>query len=454
MATTYWIIGTGLTGAKSEILTKESLLDDLRNRVGIYSEAGSPPLPFNVPDGPDALRFGSFDNLIRLSDDLQKHDQQVESVVRRIERTILELDPDAVLETQRISGDLEARPTAGASAGPSGPAAAEEAQHPQVGKGTNIERMASFQLLHQKKVVGLKSYISNWTWDDAKYPRARGLTANLTLLLSVVNKLDDDARNRTAQWNELKTQRGNLDKSRQQGALASRDLIDVFTPSVVNVNDPATIDDDFIETEHMTTVVLILGRTQEKEFLATYQTLVVAMDGNQYEGGVVPRSARKFESVPADKDGNCVWRVVLFKGVVEEFKKACRDRKFTTREFHYNKDEYERLQGVREKNADDCNTMEKEMKLFCKAAWSDIMISFVHIKAMRVFVESTLRYGVPPNFAAFILTPSSKKVDMMRKALAAFTEGTASTDGKADADDEEYYPYVSINFTPFAPKAQ
>ena len=43
------------------------------------------------------LKFGSFDSLIKLVDDLGKYDSQVESVIRRVERQVFELDPSAEL---------------------------------------------------------------------------------------------------------------------------------------------------------------------------------------------------------------------------------------------------------------------------------------------------------------------------------------------------------------------
>lgn len=47
---------------------------------------------------------------------------------------------------------------------------------------------------------------------QAKYPKSRSISDNLTLLMSVVNKLDEEARNKTAQYNDFKTQRGNMAK--------------------------------------------------------------------------------------------------------------------------------------------------------------------------------------------------------------------------------------------------
>lgn len=52
-----------------------------------------------------------------------------------------------------------------------------------------------------------------------------------------------------------------------------------------------------------------------------------------------------------------------------------------------------------------------------QASWSDVFVAWMHIKAMRLFVESVLRFGMPPSFAAFILSPKGDQT-LARKSLA------------------------------------
>merc|ERR1712039_131126 len=112
----------------------------------------------------------------------------------------------------------------------------------------------------------LEDYLRNWQWDEGKYPLSRSISDNVSLLMTAVTRLDEEARNKTAQYNEFKTTRGNLTK--KEGVnLTNRDLIDVLTPSVVK--NTGTHDDDFIVSEHCTTLPVILSRGADKEFLAT-----------------------------------------------------------------------------------------------------------------------------------------------------------------------------------------
>jgi len=374
--------------------SKESYLSNLKSKIDDLCDPMCPPTAFDVPQGDSALKFGSFDDLIRLTDDMQKHDSTVEGIARRIERMYLEVEPS-------------------------------KANDP----------MTEFKILSQTKTAPFDQYIKAWRWDDAKYPKMRGLQNNLTLLLSVANKLDEEARSKSGQFNELKSAQANMLK-KSTGSVMARDLADVLTPEIVK-------DGDFINTAHLTTLIMILPQVGVEPFLATYEG---------YAENIVPGSAQQFPSV-VEEDGTQVWRIVLFKSSVDAFMKKSRDERVgTCRTFEYSAAGYERIKNQREELTKECDKQEKVMKGFCKASLSDVMVAWVHIKAMRLFVESTLRFGVPPNFASFIIQPKDNALAKVRTALAEVL-GKSGDAGAAETakegEEEDYFPYVSLNFTPF-----
>merc|ERR1712151_1357161 len=147
-------------------------------------------------------------------------------------------------------------------------------------------------------------------------------------------------------------------------------------------------------------------------------------------------SARQFQGVD-DKDGNTVWRVVMFKSAVEAFKKHCRERKWIVRDFEYSEEAYKKLTAQREQVDEQVKRQHDLVKSLYAAAWSDSMIALVHLKAMRVFVESVLRFGMPPNFASFVLSPRAGVNAPQREQLARIlgkSEGGAQR--MAAAQDE------------------
>jgi len=101
--------------------------------------------------------------------------------------------------------------------------------------------------------------------------------------------------------------------------------------------------------------------------------------------------------------------------------------------------------------------MYQKMKELSSTAWADVMVAWMHVKAMRVFVESVLRFGTPAQFGAYIVSPKPGAITAARGVLA---DALGSKDRKAGVsankmteaaaeEGEEYYPYISFSFTPF-----
>jgi len=157
---------------------------------------------------------------------------------------------------------------------------------------------------------------------------SRQLQDNLQLLMQVAQKLDEEVRTKTAQFNEAKTSRGNI--SKKDGAtLATSDLQDILVPAEANVQGAYKVkmqegnnNSDFFYTEHLTTVCVIVPRGGGKDFEKKYES---------FSDMVVPGSAKKFDGLD-DKDGNSLWRVVVFKAAVDAFKKACRENRYGPRD--------------------------------------------------------------------------------------------------------------------------
>jgi len=374
--------------------TKESTQTILKSRIERHVDEIA---RFDVPE---SLKFGSFDSLIKLTDDLQKTDSQIEGSLRRIERQILDLDP-----------------------------------------------RAEFKIISQRKQSSLEAYIRTFSWDDHKFPRTRALTDNLQLLLSSVQKLDEEVKNKAFTFGEVKQQWGNIQKSKQAGGatLVNVDLNDILTPEVVNR-------EDFVETEHLTTQLLVIGKADEKRFLSSYEQLCSL---------VVPQSAKNFPA--SDKEGNILYRVVLFKKELENFLKEARANKFTVRDFKYSEEAYRMAVDRNQTLKAEFAKQETFLRKVCHAAFSDTLVAWLHLKAMRVFVEAVLRYGVPPNFAAFILKPSKgeknkarllKDINDVFSASGLFGQsylGNAGDKQPEGGDGEEpYYSYVNLSLSPLS----
>ena len=52
-----------------------------------------------------------------------------------------------------------------------------------------------------------------------------------------------------------------------------------------------------------------------------------------------------------------------------------------------------------------------------KVNFSECFMAWIHVKALRVFVESVLRYGLPVNFQGMVLLPQKKTQKKLRDTL-------------------------------------
>jgi len=97
---------------------------------------------------------------------------------------------------------------------------------------------------------------------------------------------------------------------------------------------------------------------------------------------------------------------------------------------------------------------------WAKTTYSDVFAAWIHIKAMRLFVESVLRYGLPVNFAASLVKPkkgSDKKLRLLLGELYQKLSGETSHTGDSQPQDAgeqdisgfgtEFYPYCYLSIS-------
>lgn len=405
----------------------DQLRGPLMSFVGMHLDPAQPLSEFRLPLGSQTPKFGTFDNLVKLTDELQKFDSTTEGCLRRLERQYIETK-ETDEEKQAIEKDAD----------------------------SHFEVYDS-----SKKAVRVDSFLrGGFSWDDTKYPSSRSLQSNLEFLLDSVQKLDEESRSQGQAYADVKALKNSLTK-KDGGSYPTRDLVDLLVPSAVS-------EGDFVETEHLTTVVVILGRGQDADFKKWYENpemrTIRMKDGKEEEHvdkidppqTVIPNSAKQFLNLSdgaEDKDGNTVWRVVLFKSCKDKFQSLARQNKFLVRDFDYNPSALNELTQKRKDVEKEAMEKLQTLTKFCKLAWSDVFTAWLHIKAMRAFVESVLRYGIPSKgkFGGFILCPKGGVTPQLREGLARAMPGKGPAGDKADdGDGEEYFPYVSLGFAPRA----
>ncbi|XWS30561.1 hypothetical protein CRYUN_Cryun24cG0129300 [Craigia yunnanensis] len=353
-----------------------TLWNSLQDQISKHS-FDTPLYRFNIPN----LRVGTLDSLLALSDDLFKSNSFIEGVSHKIRRQIEELERVSGLESNALTVDG----------------------------------------------VPIDSYLTRFVWDEARYPTMSPLKEIVDGIHTQVAKIEDDLKVRVAEYNNVRGQLNAINR-KQSGSLAVRDLSNLVKP------------EDIITSEHLVTLLAIVPKYSQKDWLSSYETLT---------SYVVPRSSKKLY----EDNEYALYTVTLFDRVADNFRTSARERGFQIRDFEYSPEGQESRRQELEKLIQDQDSLRSSLLQWCYTSYGEVFSSWMHFCAVRVFSESILRYGLPPSFLACVLSPSVKGEKKVRSVLEGLCgsanstywkpedEGGAMSGLGGDADD---HPYVSF----------
>lgn len=274
----------------------------------------------------------------------------------------------------------------------------------------------------------IDNYLTFFRWDETKFSISLPLKQLTEQIHNQIIKLDEELKTKSSEYNTLNSTI-NADMRKQGGSYLTKDFSEAVQQKHV------------VESEYLQTLFFAVPRYSYKEWEKTYPKLT------EY---VLPRSS---ELIVEDSEYG-IFRVILFKKVAEDFRNLAREKKFTCRDFVYDptksaKSDRKKLEAEREKQR-------KALIRWCKTNFSESFVSWIHLKAIRIFVESVLRYGLPTNFQAMLLQPRSNKIKNLKKVLHELY-GHLSSASAYSKDEEEagesFYPYVFLEINlDFKPK--
>ena len=163
------------------------------------------------------------------------------------------------------------------------------------------------------------------------------------------------------------------------GNLSNKSLTAIVDPSLV-----------IQDSEYLETHLVAVPNTIIKDFLKTYETISPM---------VVPRSAQMIDS----DDEFTLYAVTTFKKHSSEFVHKCRERKWTPRDFKYKEGGKEEEQKEVERVRKEERKVWGEALRLGRTAWGEAVMAWVHVLALRVFVETVLRYGLPLQFVCGLI---------------------------------------------------
>ncbi|XP_003462752.1 V-type proton ATPase subunit C 2 isoform X1 [Cavia porcellus] len=391
---------------------------------------------FTIPD----FKVGTLDSLVGLSDELGKLDAFAESLIKRMAQSVVDVMEDSegkVQENLLANGGVK-------------------------------EKMRCLKL-------DLTSFVTHFEWDMAKYPAKQPLVSVVDTVAKQLAQIDSDLKSRMAAYNALKTALENLEK-RSTGSLLTRSLSDIVSK-----------EDFVLDSEYLVTLLVIVPKASYSRWQNSYESL---------SDMVVPRSTKL---IAEDTEGG-LFTVTLFRKVINDFKTKAKESKFMVREFYYDEKEIKRereemtrlLSDKQQQYHNSCVALKKGPSTYrdhkvkgaplgsparlvagqpdresegegqgeglllrwLKVNFSEAFIAWIHIKALRVFVESVLRYGLPVNFQAVLLQPHKKSAtkrlrEVLNSVFRHLDEVAAASTLDASVEipglqlsNQDYFPYV------------
>lgn len=332
---------------------------------------------------PHDLRFSTFDDLLMCADDLEKEDPVVESILKKAESLARSIDP------------------------------------------------SELTIHFQGRQVSIENYISRFQWEDGRFPRYAPIGDNLQTLSQLVKKLGDDIIVKSSAYADLNNKRLAM-KHDAENSYIYHDLTYIITPEVVE--DPQ----DFIDTEHLTTLVIFVPLGGEEEWLDNYMKLT---------DFVVPHSAKKLNVVSA---GHTLWRIFIFKSHVLKYIEACESRNYIAKEFVYSEQRYRNILEERSKLEAESHRQEAFLSRIYRVAFSDIFTCWMHIKVMRAFCEAALKFGLPVNFTCLSVWPTDRTcLPTLKQTLdSLLPRGNASN----QKNHRGMFSFLRYNFASVSPE--
>uniref|UniRef100_A0A0B7AZY0 V-type proton ATPase subunit C n=1 Tax=Arion vulgaris TaxID=1028688 RepID=A0A0B7AZY0_9EUPU len=258
-----------------------------------------------------------------------------------------------------------------------------------------LESSAKGNLSENLRVAGdlaPQVYLQKFSWDLAKYPVKQPLRAISDVISKDVSHIEEELKTRYSKYNTLK---GNLQQLERKstGSLLTRNIADLVKK-----------EDFVLNSEYLITLVVIIPKLMSDDWIKAYERLSVK---------VVPRSSRL---VFEDSEHQLV-TVTIFRTVQDEFKSKCRENKFMVRDFQYDENEIQAGKDELDKLSAEKKKKFGPLVKWLKINFGEAFVAWMHIKALRVFTESVLRYGLPVNFQAMLVRPVKKNHKRMKEIL-------------------------------------
>ncbi|RNF05484.1 putative vacuolar ATP synthase subunit c [Trypanosoma rangeli] len=283
--------------------------------------------------------------------------------------------------------------------------------------------------INQTQEMTPATYIKNFLWSSAQFDTREKIRVLIEKLSQISTSTEERIRVLLTEYNDTRNKLTAVTR-KAQGNLSVKPIRELVT----SYNQKFSC---YVDTEMLATLFIVVPLASQKEWLETYWSL------NEF---ICPKSNRVIA-----EDKECALNsIVVFRKALDDVRMACRRKRFTVRDIDGADDltvtEMKELNQKAEKERKALYTVLWQQYSLCYVAW-------VHVKALRVFVESLLRYGLPPRCISVVLQVDRKKETEIRKKISQLYPNLNSplaNEPTIDTGMLQYeYPYVSLKVTNF-----
>ncbi|KAL5480032.1 hypothetical protein EMCRGX_G023647 [Ephydatia muelleri] len=249
---------------------------------------------------------------------------------------------------------------------------------------------------HEELLVGptrvpMETFIQHFQWDESRYPLRMQLVSMVEVINKVIVQVDTTFKQKATAHNTI-VQKVQTAEKKSMGNLMTRSL-----------DELVTADKFILDSEYLETLVVVVPKSSSKEWLGAYESLTAM---------VVPRSS---ELLAEDTEYG-LYTVTLFKKVINEFKMKAREQKFVVRDYRFSTDSQDVASRERSLLQTQLKKQLGPMIHWLKVNFNVAFSAWIHLKCLRVLVESILRYGLSNKLVTLVMKTHGKS-GRLRRAL-------------------------------------
>lgn len=385
--------------------TNQSINDLIKSNIGNLGKISS----FDV--SPNLLDYNSIDQLVSLTDEVEKMNNTVQSSLTKISRSIKDLSKKIFNDNKIGFQDLV------------------------FDKNYEYIEPPNFYIDMDQEEIQFNEYIDNWKWNVKHFTKKN----NIMYLVKRLNKellaCEEQLKNSNLSYVESSNKLNNLRKG-NQGSLLVRNL-DEFSSKffyVKSLNDyyasKTRQQPLYIDTRNLLTIIVVTKKNISHEFIENYQLS---------ENYIIPNSLVELKR----ENDYCCYAITILRSHLDDYKSIAKGKGWYIRDFHFNPNYREEQQIKSEEIVNNYLYETKKHSNDLSYLFSQLSILCIHIIGIKIFIESILLYGIKSNFTSISISTTQQNITKIHKKLEdLFGDGYSNLMN----EENEFHSYASYEF--------